>query len=77
MKEPKKRMSSVAFSFLVVRLCLLLGAVAMIIVLATNASEVNYSIKLIAIGVFMFLAIACLLSFFCEIENNKKDGDKK
>lgn len=77
MKEPKKRMSSVAFSFLVVRLCLLLGSIAMIIVLATNASDVSYSIKLIAIGVFMFLAIACLLSFFCEIENNKKDGDKK
>ena len=77
MKEPKKGMSSMEFSFFVVRLCLMLGCISMIIVLCTSGETFTMAYEMFMIVIMAIVAVACLLSFIFEIIGKRRKENKK
>ena len=76
MKEPKKRLSSAEFSFLIVRLCLMLGCIAMIVVLCTAEGQIFTVYNVIIIVLMAIVSFVCLLSLVLDFLNKRKDEEK-
>ena len=78
MKEPRRPMSSTEFSCFVVRLCVVLGCVAMIIVLCTSGRELTWKYEIpVIIGMAMVIAIGVFSFVFDFLKAKERDDDEK